>query len=452
MDAQEKKFLEMTGRPVERLVCSFAVPSIVCMLITGIYNLADTFFVGQIDTQSVAALGVVFPYMMLIQAAAFFFGHGSGNYISRALGARNTEGATSMATTGLVSAMAVSACIAALSFAFRRGIMTFLGSTPTILPYALDYFDYILLGTPFITGCFVLNNQMRLQGNATMSMIGILSGAVLNIILDPVFIFTLGLGVGGAGMATAVSQFIGFCILLRLSFAKGGVGIRLRTFRLNRAVIEEIGAGGLPSLFRQGFMAIATICLNQCAARYGDACLAAFSVVGRVMGFVSAALIGFGQGFQPVCGFNYGAGLYDRVRKALVFSINVATVYCTLFALAGLFFAPSIIRLFRATDPEVIAIGARALRWQCLSYPLVGFTVLTNMYLQNTRQTWPAVLVALARQGIFLIPAVYIMSAVAGIGGLVAAQSLSDLLAFLLCIPLCRSAISRMNAKKISEN
>lgn len=444
MDAQEKKYYEMTGRPVERLVCSFAVPSMVCMLITSIYNLADTFFVGRIDTRSVAALGVVFPFMVLIQATAFFFGHGSGNYISRALGARNTSGASSMAATGLISAMALTALLAAVCGLFRVPVMRFFGSTGTILPYALDYFKYILAGTPFIAGCFVLNNQMRLQGNAAMSMIGILSGAILNIILDPIFIFGLKLGVGGAGMATAVSQFISFCILLRLSYTNGGVGIHPKAFSLTRKSMAEMCAGGLPSLFRQSFMTLATICLNHCAATFGDECVAAFSVVGRVMTFAGSLLIGFGQGFQPVCGFNYGAQLYDRVRKAFRFSIMVATGYCTVVAVAGLVAAPGIIRLFRASDPEVIAIGTRALRWQCLSFPLTGFVVLTNMYLQNIRKTWPAVMVALSRQGIFLIPAAFIGSWLFGLGGLVSAQAASDLCAFILCIPLCRTALRGM--------
>ncbi|MCQ2138683.1 MAG: MATE family efflux transporter [Bacteroidales bacterium] len=444
MDAQEKKYLEMTGRPVERLVCSFAIPSMVCMLVTSIYNLADTFFVGQIDTQSVAALGVVFPFMVLIQATAFFFGHGSGNYISRALGARNTDGAASMAATGLITAMSLTALLAAVCAIFRRPMMMFFGSTETILPYALEYFQYILLGTPFIAGCFVLNNQMRLQGNAAMSMIGILSGAILNIILDPIFIFGLNLGVGGAGMATAVSQFVGFCILLRLSSTHGGVGIHPKAFLLNRKSLTEIAAGGLPSLCRQAFMALATICLNRCAARFGDESVAAFSVVGRVMTFANALLIGFGQGFQPVCGFNYGAKLYDRVRRAFKFSVVAATVYCTVVAVAGLVTAPGIIRLFRATDPLVISIGTRAMRWQCLSFPLCGFVVLTNMYLQNIRKTLPAVIVALSRQGIFLIPAAFLLSRLFGLNGLETAQSVSDVCAFLLCLPLCRSALRSM--------
>ena len=441
---QDAKFTRMTTQPVGRLVTAMAGPSIVSMLVSGIYNLADTFFIGQINTQSVAALGIVFSYMVLIQSVAIFFGQGSGNYISRALGRREVADAEEMAAVGLISSVLVGAVLAALSFVFMRPILSLLGSTETILPYASDYFSFILLGAPFIMGTFTLNNQMRHQGNAMLSMIGIVSGAVLNIILDPVFIFGLDLGIRGAGIATAVSQFIGFIIMLTLTGRRGTLPLRLSHFKPTWRRYHDISAGGLPSLARQGLMSVSAICLNQMASIYGDAAIAGFSVVNRIMMLACAAMIGYGQGFQPVCGFNYGAGFYDRVRRAFWHSCLVATVYCSVLAVLGSLFAQPLVALFRADDADVINIGSEVLRYQCLSFPLVGFITLANMYLQNIRKTVPAIIMASARQGIFFIPALFAGHALWGFTGVEIAQALADAGAFLFAVPTVLYALRQM--------
>lgn len=441
---QNRKYVELTTGDPHRLVSKFAVPSIITMLVSSLYNMVDTFYVGRIDTQSTAALGIVFSYMALIQAVAFFFGQGSGNYISRALGRRETEDASVMASVGLISAL-ITGCIIALACSLCAApLLVFFGSTETILPYAIDYFKWILPGSPFIIGCFALNNQMRQQGNAMMSMIGIAAGAVLNIIIDPIFIFSMEMGVSGAGLATFISQTASFFLLLLLSGRRGGISIRLRNFRPSRYMYREIAAGGLPSLMRQGFGSVAVICLNQVASRYGDASVAAFSIVNRCMMLAGAAMIGYGQGFQPVCGFNYGARLYDRVREAFRGCVRVSTVYCVIIAAAGIAFAPEIVRFFRADDAEVVRMGTDILRWQCFSFPLVGFVIITNMYLQNIRKTVPAILAASARQGFFLIPVLYGGTALFGFAGLETAQFTSDILSFILALPLCLSALAHM--------
>ena len=440
---QDAKFIRMTTRPVGRLVTAMAVPSIVSMLVTGIYNLADTFFIGQINTQSVAALGIVFSYMVLVQSVAIFFGQGSGNYISRALGRREVDDAEVMAATGLFSSVLTGLILAALSFAFMRPILTLLGSTPTILPYATDYFSFILLGAPFIMGTFTLNNQMRHQGNAMLSMIGIVSGAVLNIALDPVFIFVLGLGIRGAGMATAISQVIGFCIMLGMTGRHGTLPLRFSCFKPTLRRYRDIAAGGLPSLARQGLMSVSAICLNQLASAYGDGAIAAFSVVSRITMLACAAMIGYGQGFQPVCGFNYGAGNYDRVRKAFWHSCAVSTIYCTVLAVLGWLYADPLVALFR-DDAEVIRIGGEVLRYQCYSFPLVGFITLANMYLQNIRKTIPAIIMASARQGIFFLPALFIGHAVWGFTGIEISQALADAGSFLFAVPMVLVALRDM--------
>ena len=447
---QEEKYVRMTTRPVGSLVTALAVPSIISMLVTGFYNLADTFFVGQINTQSVAALGIVFSYMALIQAIAFYFGQGSGNFISRALGRRQPEEAAEMAAVGFFSAFIAGVSIALVGYVLTDPLLRLFGSTDTILPYAREYLRHILPGTPFIMCCFAMNNQMRQQGNAVLSMVGIASGAILNIVLDAVLILGLGLGIRGAGIATTLSQIVSFCVMLSICGHRGGIRIRFVHFKPSRERYVEINAGGLPSLARQGLMSLAAICLNQLASGYGDASVAAFSVVTRVAMLASAAMIGYGQGFQPVCGFNYGAGRYDRVRAAFRHSLIVSTVYCLVLALLGFVFAPGIVRVFRSDDAEVIRIGTEVLRYQCVSFPLTGMVVMSNMYLQNIRRTVPAVIMATARQGLFFIPALFIGRALWGFLGIEIAQAVSDTLAFLLSIPLTLTALRTMDRRPVA--
>lgn len=444
---RQDKFVKMTTEPVRRLVFEFAVPSIVCMLVSAFYNLADSYFVGKTDTQSTAALGIVFSYMALVQACSFFFGHGSGNFISRALGAQLAEQAETMASTGFFSAIILTSVFAIAGFAFMEPVLYLFGSTTTILPCAKDYFKYILIGTPFISGVFVLTNQMRLQGNAALSMIGIMTGAVLNIAIDPILIFGMDMGVAGAGLATALSQFISFVIMLKMTGMRGGIAIKLHNFKPTAERYGEIFAGGSPSLIRQGLMAVVSICLNNYASRYGDSAVAAFSIVNRVIMFATSVMLGFGQGFQPVCGFNYGAKLYDRIRDAFRFSVCTGTIYCGIVSIVGIVFAPEIVQIFRADDPEVIQLGAMVLRFHCYSYTLNGFIILTNMYLQNIRKTVSAILVATARQGLFFLPLLIIGAKYWGLTGIIVAQPISDNLSFLMALPLCLSALKEHTSK-----
>ena len=288
---------------------------------------------------------------------------------------------------------------------------------------------------------------MRQQGNALLSMIGIASGAILNVALDPLLIFGFGMGIRGAGLATAISQGVSFIIMLSLCGKKGGIRIRFKNFRPSWAAYREINAGGLPSFARQGLMSAAAICLNQLAAQYGDASVAAFSVVNRIAMLASAALIGYGQGFQTVCGFNYGAGRFDRVRAAFRHGLIVSTVYCLLLAFLGFVFAPDILRAFRSDDAEVVRMGAEILRYQCLSFPLGGMIVMSNMYLQNIRKTVSAVILASARQGLFLIPALFIGEALLEFLGLEIAQAIADVCTFILAIPMTIPVLRRMGRK-----
>lgn len=432
--AQEEKHQLMTTAPVEKLVLKMALPSMISMMISSIYNMVDTLYVGRLSTQAAGAVGVVFSYMSLIQAFAFFFGHGSANFISRSLGAKNTDGAAKMAATGFFSCFIAGLFFMSTGLIFMDPLLYLFGSTETILPDAQGYFFYILLGTPFIMTSFVMNNQMRLQGNAHMSMIGMSAGAILNIILDPVFIFAFDMGVAGAGLATAISQFVSFIVLIRLSGSRDGIPIRLANFRPRLNHYKQIISGGTPSLARQGITSVSNIVLNQLAGLYGDPAIAAFSITARVMMLANSALIGFGQGFQPVCGFNFGAKLYGRVRKAFWFSVKVGTAYSLVCAVVGFAFAPQIIAAFRGSDPELLEIGVAALRAQSLLFVLNGYIMITSMYLQNINKTFEASVVAMARQGIFFIPIVYLLNLIMGLKGMIASQPLADVLTFIISL------------------
>lgn len=445
---QHEKFIYMTTRPIKRLICQMALPSIGSMLITALYNMADTFFVGKISTEATGAVGVVFSYMSLLQAVAFFFGQGSGNYISRALGREQVEDAGKMAATGFFSAILVGTAFIVPGLLLMKPFLRFLGATETILPDALRYFTYILFGSPFIMGSFVLNNQMRLQGNASLSVIGIASGALLNIALDPLFIFGFKLGVQGAAMATCLSQMTGFLLLLSLSGKRGGIPIRWKSFAPGLRRYAEIAAGGLPSLCRQGLASVAVLALNRAAGLYGDSAIAAFSVVSRISLICSSCIIGFGQGFQPVCGFNYGAGRIDRVERGYWFCVRVSTAAMLVLGACAFIFAEPLVRLFRADDAALVSIAATALRCHSAAFPLLGFVTMTNMFLQNTRKTARATVLAMARQGLAFLPALLLLSRLYGLWGIQLTQPVADGLTFVLALPFAFSALREMRAQR----
>ena len=436
MTPQELKFKQMTEPPVERLICKLAVPCIISMLVTSFYNMADTFFVGQLkDNAATGAVGVVFSMMAIIQAVGFFFGQGSGTFISRALGEKNQKEAEEMAATGFYASLAIGVVICVVGQIFLEPLSYLLGSTDTILPHAKAYLQVILLGAPWMTASFVLNNQLRFQGGALYAMVGITVGAVLNIILDPIMIFYAGLGVAGAGWATIISQFVSFC-LLYIGCNKGSnLRIRIKNVRVRLYYFHMIFRGGLPSLARQCLASLATICLNHAARPHGDAIIAAMGVVQRISMFGASTMLGFGQGFQPVCGFNYGAKLYDRVKKGFWFSVKVSTVVLIAISVAGFLFAPDLIRLFR-DDPDVIACGTMALRFQCISFCTHGWIVMSNMMEQSMGRTIPATFLSVARQGFFFIPLVLILSAGLGVLGIQMTQMVADILTFLFAIPI----------------
>ncbi|MBQ2898751.1 MAG: MATE family efflux transporter [Oscillospiraceae bacterium] len=450
-ETQEEKFRRMTEAPVGRLISKLAVPCIISMLVTSFYNMADTFFVGLLKSNSATgAVGVSFSMMAIIQAVGFFFGHGSGNYISRELGKKNYREAEKMAATGFFSAFAAGTLIMIIGEIFLEELALLLGSTETILPYTMEYLRAVLFGAPWITSSFVLNNQLRFQGNAAYAMVGITFGSVLNIALDPLLIFTFDMGIAGAGWATVISQIVGFFILLYGMQKRGHIKLRLSNIRFEWFYYKNIFGGGVPSLARQGLASVATISLNHAAGPYGDAVIAAMGIVQRIAMFGASTMIGFGQGFQPFCGFNYGAGLYKRVKEGFFFCVKTSVVFLLGIAAVGFIFAPDIIALFR-DDPDVIAVGTVAMRLQCVTFVTHSWIVLSNMMTQVIGRTVPATFLATARQGLFFIPAVLILSELIGVTGIQLAQPIADIGTLLCAIPIQIKILKEMDSKLLSE-
>jgi putative MATE family efflux protein len=432
----DEKFEKMTTAPVERLVLKLAIPTVTIMLISALYNMADTFFVGSLGTSATAGVGISFPLMAIIQAVGFFYGHGAGNYVSRQLGAQEFDSASKMATTGFILSLISGVGIGASGLIFIDNLAIFLGATVTILPHARSYLFYILLASPWMTASLMLNNLLRFQGSAFYGMIGMVSGAVINVILDPLFIYVFGMGVAGAASATMISQFIGFCLLLAGCSRGDNIHLRLRNFSPRFAIFREIVRGGIPSLFRQSLASVATIYVNQLAGVYGDAAIAAMSIVMRIVMFSNSALLGLGQGFQPVCGFNYGARLYGRVKKAFWFCVRLSTIGLCITTAAAWLFAPEIMAIFRGDDENVIRIGALALRLQFATSTLMGWVIMNNMMLQTIGKSFSASLLAMARQGLFLLPCLFALTRAQGLLGIQISQPIADVATFALSIPI----------------
>ena len=434
-DRSALQFRRMTETPIPQLILSLAAPTILSMLITSIYNLADTFFVGQISTSASGAVGIVSSLMAIIQALGFMLGHGSGSIISRSLGSQNTDAATRFASTSFFTALVFGGIITAAGLLTLPDFMMLLGSTETILPHACAYARYILLAAPIMMSSLVMNNILRYEGKASFAMIGLVTGGLLNIALDPLFIFGLGMGTAGAGLATALSQTISFCILLSM-FLRGKTVSQFRLSTVTREARDfgRILLGGAPSFGRQGLNSIGGMLLNLAARSYGDAAVAGMSIVSRIFMFIISVAIGVGQGLQPVASFNYGARKYRRVRQAAIFTIEAA--FCMLVVLVGLCWVngDALVRLFR-DDPAVTAVALPAFHYQCLAMLLQPIIVVANMTFQSVGASGRATFLACCRQGVFFIPLILILPRTHGLFGVEICQPIADVLTFLVSLP-----------------
>ncbi len=428
------QYNRMTEESIPRLIVRLSIPTILSMLVTNIYNLVDTAFVGQLGTSESAAVGIVFGFMSILQAVGFMFGQGAGSITARLLGARDDRNASRVASTGIVCSVLLGAIISLTAFPLHHWIILTLGSTETIYPHARSYLLTILFAAPFMTGGYTLNNLLRYEGKASLGMIGLMSGAILNIALDPILMFVLHMGVAGAALATAASQVISFLILLSM-FLRGRTVTRLslKQFDPRPRVIGDIMTTGLPSMLRQVLNSVASILLNSSAAVYGDAAVAAMSIVGRISFFVFALALGIGQGFQPVCAYNFGAKKYLRLRSAYRVTVILSEAILIVSAVLTLLFSGNLIAVFR-NDPDVISIGTRALQLQMITILFLPFSMSTEMLYQSTGHRLGASFLSSARSGLFFIPSLILLSRLRGLAGIQEAQPLAYLLAFPLAL------------------
>lgn len=431
-DAQYKK---MTETPVSKLIIMLGVPTTISMLVTSIYNMADTYFVGQIGTSASGAVGVVFGLMAIIQAFGFMFGHGAGSIISRRLGAKDVESASRFASTSFLCGILSGLFIMVSGLLFLNPLMRLLGSTDTILPYARTYAACILLAAPFMVSSCVLNNVLRYEGRAALAMIGLVTGGFLNIFGDWFLVSQLNMGVLGAGIATAVSQTISFCILLSM-FLSGKTASKLapRWISKDFGDILLVCKTGFPSLMRQGLSSVGTMVLNGQAGVYGDAAVAAMSIVNRICFLIFSVGLGIGQGFQPVSAFNYGAKKYGRVRRGFFFTWAAGEVLLGGLAIIGMIFSQNLVGFFR-DDPKVIAIGNFALAVQLFALFFQPLSVCANMLFQSIGKNGVATFLSMLRSGLFFVPVILVLSRIMGLTGVEVSQTVADIMTFLVSVP-----------------
>ncbi|MBR5416424.1 MAG: MATE family efflux transporter [Clostridiales bacterium] len=450
--SDQKQFKRMTEAPVRRLILKLAIPTTVSMLVTGIYNTADTYFVSQLGKSQSAAVGVVFSLMALIQAIGFTLGMGSGSILSRSLGAKDKDTANRALSTSFFSALGIGTLITIFGLIFIEPIMNMLGSTPTALPYAKTYATYILFGAPVMMGTYVLNNLWRWEGKAFFSMIGIGLGGVLNIFLDPLMINVMGLGVAGAAIATLISQCVSFCLLLIPVILKKNIAkLSIKHFSKDISFHGNIWFTGLPSLLRQGLASISTIFLNQQAGYLADdAALSAMGIFSKVVMLIFCILLGIGQGYQPVLGYNFGAKKWDRMKTAYTFTWIFGTAVMLVFAIPLYIFAPQLVPLF-IDDAEVISICTNALRLEAFMLPLLTINVMCNMTFQSIGERFKASFLSCLRQGLYFIPCIFILPYFFGIRGIEGVYPLCDLLTCMTSLPFALHFLFVLRARASAE-
>lgn len=441
----------MLDTSIPSLVMKMAVPTVVALLISAVYNMADTYFVSYLGTSATGAVGVNYSLEQLIMMAGSFLAIGSNSYIARLLGARENEKASRVLSTAFFTALFTGSLVMVLGLSFLHPMVRILGATETVAPYAVAYAGYELYAAPFMAANFVLNQCLRSEGSAIYSMIGMSFGGILNMILDPIFIFVFGWGVAGASAATAISKFVSFCILI-FPYLRRHTLLRIspRRIEYSRDIVSETVKMGSASLFRIGLTIIATVCLNLLAGGYSDSALAAISVVNKVMLFLTYAIIGFGQGFQPVAGYNWGACRYDRVWSSYRFAALVGVVSLSVLSLAVGIFANQVLLLFTKADVEMVAIGSFCLRTQCLTMPIQAWGVVVNMLYAGLGKARGAVVLSISRQGIFFFPMLFLLPSLFGVWGMASIQAASNFCSLATTVPFALSAGKEIKARMLT--
>lgn len=451
-NSADKQYAFMTETPVGKLIIKLGIPTTISMLVTNIYNMADTYFVGTLGTSASGAVGVVFGLMAVIQAIGFMLGHGAGSIISRKLGAKETEIANLVASTSFFSSLIAGLFITVSGLLFSEPFLRLLGSTETIFPYAKDYAFWILLAAPITMSSFVLNNILRYEGKAALAMIGLTIGGVLNIFGDYLLVRVFDMGIAGAGISTAVSQLISFFILLSMFLLnKTQSRLSIKSFKNGISQLPIICSTGFPSLMRQGLSSVSTMLLNNAAGFYGDAAVAAMTIVNRICFFIFAVGLGIGQGFQPVCSFNYGAKKFKRVKKGFFFTWGVGELLLSILAVIGLFLSDNLVGIFR-DDPLVIEIGSFALKAQLIALFFQPLSICSNMMFQSIGKNKTATFLSALRSGLVFIPVVLILSNVIGLTGIQISQTVTDVITFFVSLPFMILFFKGMKEKIVIDD
>ncbi len=437
MQNNDAQYQKMIKTPIPRLILTLAGPTMVSMLSTAVYNAVDTYFVTRLGTSASGALGIVFSLMAMIQAIGFTVGMGAGSTISRLLGKKENDKAQEMASSAFVTSLVFGGVLSVSCLFFLEKLMLLLGATETILPYAMDYARYILYAAPIMTTVFVMDNLLRAEGKTRQAMLGISIGGVLNVALDPFLIFVFNMKIRGAALATAISQGVSLLILLSCYIRRKTI-LRLSVTNIAKSVsIYAIFLkNGIPSLFRQGLASAASIALNRVAAANGDAAVAAMSIVGKIFMIVFCTLIGFGQGYLPAAGYNYGAKEYGRVKSAHRFMFLAGTGGMAVLGIGLSVLAPWLMERFSSGDTQVREIGIQALRMQCIAMPFMPLGIACNMTFQAAGKPVMATFLAACRQGVFFLPLIFILPKFWGIMGMEAAQPVADIATFFVCLPI----------------
>ena len=448
-DKKGSRRTAILNEPILPLLVKTSVPTIIGMMVMVIYNLTDTFFVGMLSNKSMtAAIGVVFSFMSFMQAIGFWFGYGSGNRMSKKFGEDEEQEAEILSSVGILLAIVIGILAAVLSWIFLVPLSRFIGGSASdnLLTFTMEYLQVIIISIPFGLYSITLYNQLRLCGNVKDGMIGLLAGMVVNMVLDPVLMFGFKMGFIGAGYATLLGQIAGCIILTSLSRRNGNLAVDLKKAKWNKERVYHILAGGMPNFSRQSITSIALILLNAAAAKYGEGLIAALTISSRIAALAYMIMIGWGQGFQPICAMNYGARQHDRVKKAFQLTVAVGTVFLMLSAVMLYIFSEPLIKTM-AKDKEVILISVRILRMQCITMPLLGYFAVSSMFLQNIGQYFWASVLSVSRQGLFYIPLLYLLSNLLGQFGIYLLQPAADALSFVLAVIV----VYRINKEQINS-
>lgn len=441
-DKREERRQRMLTEPLRPLLIRTALPTMLGMLVGTVYSLTDTFWIGLLNnTDMTAAVGVVFPFISFVQAVGFWFGYGSGNVMSRRIGENRTEDAEKTSSLGIFLAAVSGIILAAVCLLLIQPIAGLLGggATPTLLEQTSSYLIVISAAIPFQLLSVTAYNQFRLCGNVKDGMIGMGVGMFGNIILDPIFILGCGMGAFGAGLATSLGQIASCIVLFVISGKHGNIPLRFFRFDLKDRRLYHILLGGAPNFSRQSITSIATILLNKAAEPYGTALIAAITVASRVSAVAYMLMIGFGQGFQPICAMNYGAKQYDRVKKAFRLTVTIGTVFLTIAGVLLALFADPVTRAFSSDDPEVIEKTVTLVRLQCISFPFLSFFAVSSMYMQNVGMYIRSLLISVSRQGIVFIPLLFILPAIWQEWGLYVLQPAADIVSFFISLAVILS-------------